>query len=186
MQSVSQVQNVQSNALVVAKKGLEVVENQPNSSELIDLFNQVKALSAKITTTKVHFLIRQPFFGVLLLQMEITPNMEIERLYATPKQIFYNPFYVANLKTSEFQATMLHGLLHNVLDHISRGVGKNPQNWDLATDYAIAFMIREAGYDLPSEHPYDADFEGWTAEEIYKYLEEQASDENSEIGRAHV
>jgi predicted metal-dependent peptidase len=133
----------------------------------------------KMTATKVHFLIKEPFFGVLLIQMEIMPNLNVERIYATPKKILYNPEYFEELSPAQFQGAILHGLLHQVFDHISRGQNKSPQLWELATDYAIAFVIQDSGYELPPEHPYDSSYQGWTAEEIYHNLSEKANDSNS-------
>jgi len=134
---------------------------------------QIITISKKIRNAKIKLLIEQPFFGLLMLQMKIIPTYSIDRIFTNTKEIYYNPNYFIKLSFEEIKSSLFHEILHCVLDHIRRGADKRLELWEMATDYALAFLILESGMKLPKEHPYESSYKNWSAEKIYKKLFEK-------------
>jgi predicted metal-dependent peptidase len=152
--------------------GAMTVVNANDTPIPVDARN-FEQLDRKIRRSKIYLYLKQPFFGILLFQTLTVPNSDVIHLHATPKVIFYNPQYFNKLTEKEVVGALLHGILHLVLDHITRGADRDHQLWDLATDYAIADMILNQGFSLPPDHPKNPQFSGWSAEEIYNYLRQK-------------
>lgn len=128
------------------------------------------SIEKRLEIAKIRMLLNQPFFGVVLLQMGLYPAEYVDHIYANTKIILYNPEYFENLKPDEIKSALLHGVLHCVLNHIERGVTRNLESWELATDYALSFLIQEQNLPLPPDHPYNLNFRNKSAEQIYEIL----------------
>lgn len=84
--------------------------------------------------------------------------------------LYVNPAFLASLSPAELEGVLAHEFLHLILAHHSRRHGRDPQAWNVATDQAINYAIREDGYTLPAGALYPpADYTGPVdAESLYE------------------
>lgn len=160
-------------------------EQDGQKSELLPIERSkvLPSLEKRLEIAKIKMLLNQPFFGVVLLQMGLYPAKTVEHIYANTKIILYNPEYFEQLEPDEMKSALLHGVLHCVLNHIERGMNRNLDTWELATDYALSFLIEEQDLPLPPDHPYNEEYRNTSAEKIYEILmNEKKKQEKSKDG----
>jgi predicted metal-dependent peptidase len=94
--------------------------------------------------------------------------------------IKYNPDFVKSQNTGKNTTLIAHEVLHYYFLHHIRGIGKDPNDWNKACDYAVNAILRKAGFEMPEGHLYDPKFEDMYAEEIYKIIHKDDEKENQQ------
>lgn len=113
------------------------------------------------------------FFGHLVSHLIVREEPGIGTMATDGKHLFYEPAFVESLPTEQLQAVIVHEVLHVVGKHHARRNGRDGDGWNVAADYAINPVVRDAGLNLPddclwpSEHGLD---EGQSAEWYYDRL----------------
>jgi predicted metal-dependent peptidase len=134
---------------------------------------------ARILKARVNLLLSQPFFGNLLLYLELTEKkgMAIPTMATDGDHLFYNPDYVMGLPESHLIGVMLHEVGHIALRHLARRQGRNPLKWNIAADYAVNDLIVNTTkpnggrmFDLPRGVLFEPAWHDQTAEWIYSQL----------------
>lgn len=112
-----------------------------------------------------------PFWGALVLGMEVEQDKSIPTMATDGVKLFYNPDYVLNQSEVILCTDLAHeGGGHKMfLDHLRRG-NRDPQLWNVATDYRINLYLKDSGFQLGDDYLIDEKFRGMDAEEIYDYL----------------
>jgi len=87
------------------------------------------------------------------------------------KRIIYCPTFVLDQTELELQGVMVHEALHCVWEHPLRKGSKHHKVWNIACDYAInGFLKFDLNYELPDGGLWDRDYQGKSAESIYREL----------------
>ena len=127
----------------------------------------------KMTRAKARIMINHPFFAVIIAGMEYinAADAKMEKYFPTMatdgKRCWYNPAFVDKLTVNEVAAVIMHEGLHVAwLHHLRRG-NRDPLIWNIACDYAINHVIKEAGMQLPASALMEAKYLNWSAYEIY-------------------
>lgn len=136
------------------------------------------------------------FLGAIALTVPFVPE-DINTWATDGKQIYYPTNHLDLLESTDFSSnhyteltTLLiaHECMHIALKHCSRGINKNRELWNKATDYVIN-SEENLGSLLPKFSDYcrslrgllcPPKFEGLSAEEIYTALKVQQDNDNSE------
>ena len=85
------------------------------------------------------------------------------------------------LSDSNLIAVLCHEILHCAYDHFLRRGMRDPKLYNKAADYAInQILVRDKIGQIQSSWLFDQKFDGMTAEEIYKLLEEEEKKEQEE------
>lgn len=137
-----------------------------------------------------------PFLGAIALTVPFVPE-DISTWATDGKQIYYPTNHLDLLESTDFSSnhyteltTLLiaHECMHIALKHCSRGINKDRELWNKATDYVIN-SEKNLGSLLPRFSEYcrslqgllcPPKFEGLSAEEIYAALKVQQNNDNSE------
>lgn len=130
-----------------------------------------------------------PFFGVLASEMWIAgPSKSVPTIGVSPKGVVvYNEEYMRGLTPGERLGVLIHESLHVALefwDIFPKGYNHKIANW--AHDYSINDIIinslsnltytRQSGQvvhlkiSLPKGGLYDAKYNNWSTEEVYRHL----------------
>lgn len=140
--------------------------------------------NSKLQKAKASLMLEAPYFGNIASSIEIVKNDSIPTYRYRNGKLYLNSEWTQTLSNAEIVSILANTAMKKVLHHEERGEKKSSRVWDLATDYAINSMLLQNGFILPPEAPYDMQFEGMYAEEIYKLLsndsdidEEDSSDE---------
>ena len=124
----------------------------------------------KIIRARAGLILEHPFFGSLVLCMTLKEDKTCETAWSDGTTLAYNPFYINMLPLNKVKGLMGHIAMHPACRHHIRRKGRNPKRWNMACDYAINWILLEAGLELPDGYLDDPEFRDKTADEIYSLL----------------
>lgn len=148
-----------------------------------------------IVTARVNLILKQVFFGSLVLRLKMVPDATIPTACTDGFTIRYNPEFINNLSLKKIEGVCCHEVLHCACGHIWRekdlpfpSLPKNtPKDLspaeieklkivlrhdkaNIAMDYAINPIIIDSGLELPDNVLLDNKYKGMSMEEIYVKL----------------
>ncbi|MFX1250842.1 MAG: VWA-like domain-containing protein [Promethearchaeota archaeon] len=124
----------------------------------------------EFTRARVQLLLDHPFYGFIATHIKLEENKEIKRVTTDGQTLFYNPSYIRELDFEELKTVLAQVILHIALNHIERRGDRDPQRWDVATDFAVNPILLQSGFKLPEGSLIEENFEGLEAEAIYDLL----------------
>jgi predicted metal-dependent peptidase len=157
--------------------------NKKDSAEFKSLLGptvpaQDREARERLVTARVGLLLRASFFGNLATRLKLVNADEWCPTAGTDgRNFYYNSRFVLKLKPRELEFLFGHEVLHVVYDHMGRRGDRDPQLWNIADDYCVnADLIKHRVGERITTVPclYDAKYEGWSAEEVYDDLYENA------------
>ena len=136
---------------------------------------------ARMSAIRLQMLQIHPFWGYLLMQVQLVPAPELDAVAATDcvRHIWFNPKRTAPLTLSELGFVLAHEACHHLLASLDRQRGRNALLWNCATDHAINHMVcqmrhpanrQELLYHPPKGALLERRFQGKIAEVIYERL----------------
>jgi predicted metal-dependent peptidase len=128
----------------------------------------------RLRRQRTELILTQPFFGALALRLPIREvDSSVTPTMATDGRalFFYRP-YVDETPDAQLRGVIVHEVLHCVLDHVGRLLGRDADRWNRACDYAINPLVTAAGFTLPAGCLDDPAFHGLSADQIYARLPE--------------
>lgn len=132
----------------------------------------------KLITGRVGLLIRQPFFGNLATRLKMVNADEWLSTAATDgRHFYYNSRFIDMLRPKEVEFLFGHEVLHCCYDHFGRKGERDAQLFNIANDYAVnADLKKHRVGEMITTVPalYDSKYEGWSSEQIYDDLYENA------------
>src|SRR5215471_11421325 len=120
----------------------------------------VKARAALITA--------HPFFGALALHLQPMQTTTYPRLATDGRHLFYNVEFLDTITGEELKGIIAHEVYHCALKHHTRRNGRDPKEWNQATDFVINPMVLKAGLKLPTWVLLDPQYDGLSAEQVYR------------------
>ena len=128
----------------------------------------------KLATARTRLILDKPFLGALVLRLPLVAADPGWCKTATTdaRKLYFNPEYVESLNVQETQFVLAKQALHCALSHFARRQHRIRQRWELACDYAVNPLLVQDGLKPPPGTPVDENFEGMTAEEIYRCIDE--------------
>jgi len=117
-----------------------------------------------------------PLLGFILQYIHVIEDNSIVTAATDGLRIFYNREFMNNLSDDSFDFIIFHELMHILLDHPRRGIGKDHQKFNVACDIVVNDILINYGVSYGELKPilgedYQADGVDETPEMIYKYLE---------------
>lgn len=139
-------------------------------------------MSFDIETIKRKMLVKYPFFGSVVANVDYRANTNIPTAGTDGKVVHYNPEFLEKLSIDEQTFIFAHEICHIAFNHILRSEGKDPAIWNTATDAVInAFLKRdglktvEGGVDMADAINYDA-------EQLYEKLLQEKQQSSTKSG----
>ena len=142
--------------------------------------------NSKLQKAKASLMIEAPYFGNIASGIDVIDSNSIPTYRYKNSKLYLNSNWANNLSSAELMAILANSAMKKVLHHEDRANKRSSRLWNLATDYAINSMLLQNGFILPLQAPYDMQFEGMYAEEIYNILsndndiDEDESDDEQE------
>ena len=128
--------------------------------------------AVRLKQGRTKLLLDFPFFGVLILRLKDVETPSIDTMATDGVSLFYNPEFVAKLTPPELLGCLAHEVMHPALQHHTRRGTRSPKRWNVACDFAINPLIRDANLALPAGALYDPAFRNLSAERIYNLIAE--------------
>jgi hypothetical protein len=145
--------------------------------------------AARITKARMGVILSAPFFGSLLMRLQMVPDSSVDTFCTNGKVIRYSDQFSASLSDSELRGVLVHEVCHCAQGHLWPMSQRDPRKWNGACDYAVNNMleafVREEKERFEKQHgggrfvePWalpkggliDPAFDGLCSEEIYARL----------------
>ena len=134
----------------------------------------------KVSRAITKLVISHPFFGSMALSLDVHQDDNIGTMCTDGKSIKWSAEFVNEISQDETTGTMAHEACHVTFKHMLRRGERDPELWNIATDFAINDILLEAGFTLPKGGLYDPQYKGLSAETIYDRLPDDAKEQFSD------
>ena len=124
----------------------------------------------KMIRARTGLLLEHPFFGSLALRLRMKADPACETAWSDGIVFGYNPAYINHLPEEKVLGLMAHTVMHPACRHHVRKGDREPNRWNMACDYAINWILLEAGLTLPDGYLDEPGYREMPAEEIYAVL----------------
>ena len=130
----------------------------------------------RIVQSRVRLLLKHPFFGNLATRLILKNADDFCPTAATDgRHFYYNREFITPLTSEELDFLVGHEVLHCVFDHMDRREGRQPEIWNMATDYVInGTLVREGLGKMPKQGLHDPKYYDKNSDEIYASLKKNA------------
>ena len=126
----------------------------------------------KISKARAKLVLNEPFFGALILKMDVVETERISTAATDGRHIFWNRKFIDSMTLNQCKGLLAHEVMHVALKHTLRRQERNPLRWNIAGDFAIDPILKECNFELPAGEHINPDFDGMWAEKIYDQLPE--------------
>ena len=127
----------------------------------------------KIAKARSYILLKEPFFGYLIMQTPIKARSDIPTFATDMISIYYSPKFTDSLSLKDVVFILLHEIMHIVGKHGMRRGGRDKHVWNKACDYFINLFLVSIGYTMVSGGLIDRKFQKMSSERIYDILQEE-------------
>ena len=130
----------------------------------------------RIVQSRVRLLLKHPFFGNLATRLMLKNADDFCPTAATDgRHLYYNREFISPLTSEELDFLIGHEVLHCVYDHMERREGRQPELWNMATDYVInGQLVRENLGKMPKEGLHDTKYYDKNSDEVFNILKKDA------------
>jgi predicted metal-dependent peptidase len=139
-----------------------------------------------LTLARSKALIEEPFFGNLMMRLELVESNNFPAMAVDGQYQFYNSQWVSEQSVEDTMFLLCHEVMHLVSHHHLRREGRDPLTWNKACDYCVNAELKSGGWTLHQESLYNPLFEGRSSEQVYASLinEQTKGDEGGEEGKS--
>lgn len=143
-------------------------------------------MSFDIESIKRKMLVKYPFFGSVVANVDYRANTNVRTAGTDGKVIIYNPKFLEKLSIEEQTFIFAHEVCHIAFNHILRSEGKVHSIWNTATDAVINAFLKRDGLKMVEGGVDIADAINYDAEQLYEKLlkEKQQRQEQSQQGQS--
>ena len=134
----------------------------------------------QVSKAMTRLLIQHPFFGSLGLSLNVHQDDDVDTMCTDGTFIKYGAAFVEGLSIDETMGVLAHEVMHVANLHMLRRGDRDPERWNVATDYAINQVLLDAGLSLPEGGLFDEQYKNMTAEKIFDMLPEELSEEQKQ------
>lgn len=124
----------------------------------------------KVQRARTALVIDQPFFGVLSLRLRLWETDQIPTAATDGTHLLYNPAFIASMSADELKGVICHEVMHCACGHPWRRDNREPMRFNIAADYAINPLVKDAHFSLPKGALLDKQWAGKWMEWIYDRL----------------
>lgn len=134
--------------------------------------------AAELVTKAVSAIVLDdPFYGYLLLRMEILPA-DVATACTNGKQIKYNPQFVTSMTMPQLKGLLKHEVMHVAFMHHLRRGTRDADKWNAAADYVINDILIKANEVLPEGGLVDPQYADKSTEHVYDLLPDESNDQS--------
>ena len=154
----------------LSDKDLEVLKEKVRKSVAVDL-NRL--------------LTKQSFVSSMALRFDIVPvrDWRLSTAMTDGTKIFFDIDFYSRLSKEERMFVIAHEVWHNIFLHFLRRRGRDPDLWNIATDCEINVMLRNEGFNPPSNLCFPPrKLEDKCAEDIYEYYAKKSKKNSQTSG----
>lgn len=130
-------------------------------------------MSYDIESIKRRLLVKYPFFGSVIANVDYKEDNSISTLGTDGKTIYYNTKYLEGLNKEQQLFVYAHEVCHIAFNHILRGDGKDAKTWNIAADAVINQLLMNDGLQLAPNVVDMSEAINYSVEQLYEKLMQQ-------------
>ncbi len=143
------------------------------------------SLEQNIQKFKFDLLRKMPFYGDVVMRLRFTETTSVPVAATNGRDIMYNPDYMNHLAVGEQNFVLMHEILHIMLLHCKRGIGKNRDIWNISCDIMVNGILSELQYsirrhNIPFERPRVGIFEDISSDDDAENIYAKICESNKE------
>jgi predicted metal-dependent peptidase len=140
-----------------------------------------RTAAQRIIRARSALVVFAPFYGTLLLNLEMVECRAVSTMAVDGKRCFYDPDWVDGLADDELLFVLCHEVSHLSYLHHTRRQQRDPQEWNIAADYVINADLIQAGIGrMPEKGLYDRSYIGMATEDVYASRRQQQQQRKQE------
>ena len=139
-----------------------------------------------IAALKRKMLVKYPFFGSVVANVDYKENKDIPTAGTDGETIYYNPEYLDELSVEEQTFVFSHEVCHIAFNHILRSEGKDHELWNIATDGVINQFLKRDGLKLAPNVVDMAEAINYDAEQLYEKLLQEKQQRQQQSGQGNI
>lgn len=124
----------------------------------------------RVENQKIALILDFIMWGIAASLLILKEDRKCETFYTDAEVIGYNPDFANTMNDQEIRFILAHEVLHVLLGHCFRAVGKMKDEWNEACDYVVNLLLKDAGFIMPACALYEEKYRDMSAEEIYYLL----------------
>ena len=132
-----------------------------------------------IIRARTSLILNHPFFASLALRLTLQEDTTCHTAWTDGKVFAYNPEYINILSQAKIEGLAAHLVMHPACNHHKRRQSRDPKMWNRACDYAINWILLDAGFTLPDAYLYLEEYRGRSAESVYQILQQGQGEKDS-------
>jgi predicted metal-dependent peptidase len=113
---------------------------------------------------------KAPGYAAIVFGLELIETTRVDTMATDGKAIYWNRDFVRGCSDKELVAVLFHEGLHVMLGHHLRRGAIDPKLWNIACDFAINLVVKDANEFLPTNALLDEKWRGFTANQIVKLM----------------
>lgn len=126
-----------------------------------------------LSKAKSQLNVKYPYFGMLASRLKHEESEKVNAYASNGARFLYNDEFIQKCSIEELMFTLTNAVMHHVLAHQQRRLGRKGHLWQLATDFAINNILKQNGMIIPKGANFNEEFAKMYAEEIYEALKEE-------------
>lgn len=127
-------------------------------------------LEQKIADALTELVLDHTFFGTIALGVQTLLDKETQTAGTDGTRILWGTDFLGKLKQAEVTGVTAHEVLHIALLHAFRKGSRDHLAWNIACDYVINLILKDAGFTLPESALIDEQYRDKTEEEVYEEI----------------
>jgi len=128
----------------------------------------------KIDDAVTDLVLDHTFFGTLAVSAPTYLDRDCPTACTDGTSIRFGIDFVSSLKQAEVTGLTAHEVLHIALLHAFRRGSRDPVLWNIACDYVINLILKDAGFTLPEGGLVDEQYRDLSEEEVYARLQSKS------------
>ena len=124
----------------------------------------------KVSKARAKLVLNHPFFGALILKMDVIETNRVPTAGTDGLHLYYNPAFIDTMSLNQCKGLLAHEVMHVALKHTTRRGERHYRKWNFAADFAIDPILQDCSFELPNGAHIDEAFNGMWAEKIYDSL----------------
>ena len=136
----------------------------------------------KLSKGRVGVMLDHCFFGRILYMLGIKEDSSCPTGYTDGRIIGYNKEFIAESSMETVSFFLVHEVCHVAFMHHLRRGARDHKKWNIACDYVVNLLLRDAKFDVPEFALLDDTYLGMGVEEVYNLLPSGEGDGEGDPG----
>ena len=134
-------------------------------------------LETKLLKAKIELMTKSAFISTICLSIRHYITNDVPTAATNNTSIMYNPQFIEKLSVTELAGLVAHECWHIAYMHLIRRGNRDPILWNVAGDYIINNMLKEASFELPPGGLLSDKYDNtWSTDTVYDDILEEGED----------